>query len=193
VVDVALLLGETQVVDALELAGATQREERERLRLAAREQCAAVGAGDHADLGADVADLLGAAAVRAALLDGDAPADDVLLELGGGAADHGETVRVDVVAAGERLDDRGAQVGGRRLTVRLLDDLRDAVHLGAVPALHLGEHAGIDGELGTSHFGLPTSSRSWSCTSTSFWISAWAILSASTICASSTSFARPRP
>ena len=57
------------------------------------------------DVAADLADVLGAAPVGAALLDGDAPPHDVLLELGGGAPYLHEPLGVDVVAAGEGLDD----------------------------------------------------------------------------------------
>ena len=72
VVDVALLVLDAEAVDALELAGAAQREQAHGLRLAAGEEGAAVRARDDADLAGDRPDLVGGAAVGAALLDGDA-------------------------------------------------------------------------------------------------------------------------
>ena len=54
--------------------------EREDLRLAALEQAGAVRARVDADLDLDRPDLLGAAAVRAALVDGDLLADEVLVD-----------------------------------------------------------------------------------------------------------------
>ena len=101
VVDVALLVLDAEAVDALELAGAAQREQAHRLRLAAREEGAAVRARDDADLAADRPDLVGRAAVGAALLDGDAVADDVLLDLGERALDLRD-------ALGRRSPRRGA-------------------------------------------------------------------------------------
>ena len=49
------------------------------------------------DLTGDRPDLVGGAAVGAALLDGDAPADDVLLELGDGALDLHDALGVGVL------------------------------------------------------------------------------------------------
>ena len=60
VVDVALLVLDAEVVDALELAGAAQREQAQSLRLAAGEEGAAVRARDDADLAGDRPDLVGA-------------------------------------------------------------------------------------------------------------------------------------
>ena len=87
VVDVALLVLDAEAVDALELAGATQRDDAQGLRLAAREEGAAVHARHHADLAGDLADLVGAAAVGAALLHRDAIAHEVSLDLGERALD----------------------------------------------------------------------------------------------------------
>src|SRR5215208_748173 len=81
VVEVALGRLEAEVVQAHLLARGAQRGHGEGLRLAAREDGGAVGAGQHAGLDPDLADLVGAAAVRALLLHGDALADDRLLEL----------------------------------------------------------------------------------------------------------------
>ncbi len=86
-VDVALLVLDAEAVDALELARATQREDAQGLRLAAREEGTAVDARDHADLAADLADLVGATTVGAALLHRDAIAHEVSLDLGESALD----------------------------------------------------------------------------------------------------------
>ncbi|HTZ04647.1 MAG TPA: hypothetical protein VMB53_02730 [Gaiellaceae bacterium] len=80
VVHVAALLLEGEVVDALTLLRGAERERGEDLRLAALEQAGAVGARIDADLDLDRADLLGAAPVGAALLDGDLLPDDVLVD-----------------------------------------------------------------------------------------------------------------
>jgi hypothetical protein len=87
VVDVALLVLDAEAVDALELARATQRQEAQGLRLAAGEQGAAVDARNHADLAADLADLVGATTVGATLLHRDAIAHEVSLDLGESALD----------------------------------------------------------------------------------------------------------
>ncbi len=86
---------------------APEGEQREGLRLAAREQGRAVRARHEADLAGDRPDLVGAAAVGTPLLDGDAPPDDVLLELREGALDLGRAVaQLELVdAVGEALDD----------------------------------------------------------------------------------------
>ena len=87
VVDVALLVLDAEAVDALELARAAQGEDAQGLRLAAREEGAAVHARDHAHLAGDRPDLVGAAAVGTALLHGDAIAHEVSLDLGERALD----------------------------------------------------------------------------------------------------------
>ena len=81
VVEVALGRLEPEVVQAHLLARRAERDDRQRLRLAAREQRGAVRARQDADLGVDRPDLGLGAAVRALLVDGDALADEVLLEL----------------------------------------------------------------------------------------------------------------
>ena len=81
VVEVALGRLEPEVVQPHLLARRAERDDRQRLRLAAREQRRAVRAREQPDLGLDRADLLLRAAVRALLVDGDALADHVLLEL----------------------------------------------------------------------------------------------------------------
>ncbi len=81
------------------LSGA-QRHDAQRLRLAAREQRRAVRARRDADLDRDVADLVLGAAVGALLVDGDALADDRLLEL-----------------VERELDRRAALLGGLRFVL----------------------------------------------------------------------------
>src|SRR5207248_8088918 len=80
VVHVAAIGLERQVVDPLALLGGAEGERRQDLRLAAREQAGAVRTWVDADLDLDRPDLLGAAAVRAALVDGDLLADEVLVD-----------------------------------------------------------------------------------------------------------------
>src|SRR5205814_8736782 len=80
VVHVAALLLEGEVVDALPLLRGAERERRQDLRLAAREQAGAVGTRVDADLDLDRPDLLGAATVRAALVDGDLLPHEILVD-----------------------------------------------------------------------------------------------------------------
>jgi hypothetical protein len=84
VVHVAALLLEGEVVDALPLLRGAERERRQDLRLAAREQAGAVRARVDADLDRDRTDVLRSAAVRAALLDRDLLPDEVLVDRVGG-------------------------------------------------------------------------------------------------------------
>ena len=79
-VEVALGRLETEVVQAHLLARGAERDDAQRLRLAAREQRRAVRARQRLDVDRDLADLALGAAVRALLVDGDALADDLLLE-----------------------------------------------------------------------------------------------------------------
>ena len=81
-VEVELLRLEPEGVQPHLLLQRAQRGDRERLRLAALEERRAVAARQQPGLDVDVADLVGAAAVRAQLAHGDALADRVLLELG---------------------------------------------------------------------------------------------------------------
>src|SRR5205823_6481773 len=71
---------ERQVVDPLAFLRGAERERREHLRLAAREQAGAVGTRVDADLALDRPDLLRAATVRTTLVDGDLLADEVLVD-----------------------------------------------------------------------------------------------------------------
>src|SRR5215216_6692653 len=100
VVEVALGRLEAEVVQAHLLARGAQRGHGQGLRLAAREDGGAVGARQHAGLDPDVADLVGAATVRALLLDGDALTDDLLLELVEGELRPGQVL---VVLGGRRI------------------------------------------------------------------------------------------
>src|SRR5919201_6532225 len=63
------------------LSGGAKRGDRERLRLAAREDRRPVRTRSHPNLDPDRPDLVGTAAVRALLVHCDPAADDVLLEL----------------------------------------------------------------------------------------------------------------
>ena len=152
-VDVALLVLDAEAVDALELAGAAQREQAHGLRLAASEECAAVRARDDADLAADLSDLVGAATVGPALLHGDAVADDVLLELGEGALHVRDAVDARVVVE-QRLDGLELDGGRRVLAVLLVGDLRRGVDLAGEPGADLFEDALVDGVLGHVPLGL---------------------------------------
>ena len=74
----------------------------EDLGLAAGEQRRAVRARRDVDLGLDRADLVRGAAVGALLVDGDALADDVLLELGEGGLDLGRPLAVGLLVVAGR-------------------------------------------------------------------------------------------
>jgi hypothetical protein len=80
VVHVAAVGLERQVVDPLAFLRRAERERRQHLRLATREQAGAVCARVDADLDLDRPDLLGAAAVGATLVDRDLPADECLVD-----------------------------------------------------------------------------------------------------------------
>ena len=80
VVDVPALLLAGEVVDLLPLLHRPERQQRQDLRLAAREERGAVRARAHGDLALDVPDLLLGATVRAALVDRDLLADEVLVD-----------------------------------------------------------------------------------------------------------------
>src|SRR5205814_755368 len=108
--------------------------DRERLGLPAGEQRAAVRARQQAGLDRDRADLVLAAPVGALLVDGDALADDLLLEPVerelGLLAELRILGRVD--RAGVLLDDLLLDGLGGRLAVELVVDLRRGVQRGAV-------------------------------------------------------------
>ncbi len=102
------LLLEREVVDALPLLGRAEREQRQDLGLAAREQRGAVGARRHVDLTGDRADLLRAAAVGPPLLDGDLAPHEILVD----RIDR----LLDVLPREDVLHRRGSRLGfgGRR-------------------------------------------------------------------------------
>ncbi len=148
-VEVALGGLQPERVEPHLLARGAERDDAERLRLAAREQRRAVRARRDADLDRDRPDLLRAAAVGALLVDGDPLADQRLLELverplGGGAAlgvvlglgiagvlrEHLLLDRLGGVLALELVLDLGrgverVAVRGLDLLVELRIDLRD--------------------------------------------------------------------
>jgi hypothetical protein len=120
VVHVAALLLEGEVVDALPLLGRAERQEREDLRLPAGEERRAVGARGDSHLALDWPDLVGRAAVRAAFLDGDLLANEILVDGLGGLLDELPRQRV--------LYDRGIALDRRRADgERQLDGLDDPV------------------------------------------------------------------
>ncbi len=84
VVDVAPLLLAGEVVDLLPLLHRAERQQRQDLRLSAREEGRAVRPWRHGDIALDVPDLLLGATVGAALLDRDLLADEVLVHRLGG-------------------------------------------------------------------------------------------------------------
>src|SRR5262249_53389657 len=80
VVHVAALLLEGEIVDPLAFLRRAERERRQDLRLAAREQAGAVRTRVDAHLDLDRPDLLSAATVRAPLVDGDLLPHEVLVD-----------------------------------------------------------------------------------------------------------------
>ena len=121
VVHVAAVGLERQVVDPLALLRGAERERREHLRLAAREQAGAVRTRVDADLDLDRADLLGAAAVGAPLVDRDLLADEVLVDRLGGLLDvalRQAVLRRRRFAVGRRRADRERQLDARRRSGR---------------------------------------------------------------------------
>ncbi len=145
----ALLLGR-QVVDPLLLLRGAERAEREDLRLAAREERGAVRPGRDADLGRDRPDLLRAASVRPALVDGDLLADEVLVDRVGRLLDVRAGDRVlrvlDALGDGEGqldvLDDPAVE----DVALAALELLRVLLRVGqrAEVVLELRPHGGLD-------------------------------------------------
>src|SRR5215210_4461452 len=164
VVEVALGGLQPERVEPHLLARGAERGHRDRLRLAAREQRGAMRARQQAGLDGDLADLVGPAAVGAALLDRDALADDRLLEpvegelrlraalgvlgrLGVAGVLREDLVldRLGGVLAGELVLDRGRLV--ELLAVRALDLLQQALVDLRDLDLELGRLAGLLAEL----------------------------------------------
>ena len=108
------------------------------------------------DLAGDRPDLVGAATIGTPLLDGDAPPDDVLLELREGALDLGRAVaQLELVDAfGKALDDLLTELDGGLLASLLLFDRGDAVDVGAEAPHDLVVNAAVDLDGGHVPLGL---------------------------------------
>ena len=139
---------EREVVDALTLLGGAEREQAHDLRLAAREETRAVRARRNADLTRDRADLVRPAAVRAALLDRDLAADELLVDRLRGPLDELPGQRVldrRRLAVDRRRPDREGQVD------RLDDPVEQELALGRLELLRvllgLGQRAQVVLEL----------------------------------------------
>ena len=102
VVEVALGRLQPERVEAHLLTRGAERDDAQRLRLAAREQRRAVRARGHADLDRERPDLLRGAPVGALLVDRDPLADQRLLELVEGALGVGAVLGVGLGASGRR-------------------------------------------------------------------------------------------
>src|SRR5581483_521629 len=149
VVHVAALFLEGEVVDALPLLRGAERERAEDLRLAAREEAGAVRARVDADLNLDRTDLLGAAAVRTALLDGDLLADHVLVDRLARLLHvraRRRVLRARLRLARLRVDHGGAD--RERQLDRLGDVLEEQVPLGRLQLLRVLLRVGERAELG---------------------------------------------
>src|SRR5581483_3023308 len=156
VVHVAALFLEGEVVDALPLLRGAERERREDLRLAAREQAGAVRARVDADLDLDRPDLLRAAPVGAALVDGDLLPDEVLVDRLARLLDV--LLRQGVLDRLLALGGRGADREGKRdlvddaveeqLPLRRLERLRVLLRVGERLQLvaELLAHRALDGD-----------------------------------------------
>ena len=200
VVPVELFRLQAERVEAHLLLERAHRDDAQRLRLPAREQRRAVRARQHADLDRDVADLVLRATVRALLLDRDALADDLLLELVEGElrglrgapwprascslagpfrsaparTARGSPPRRPWSRPGARACPRPAWP--RRASRR--------ARRGSARAARASTWIGSN-----SFFGLPTFAARSRCSAQSFLISAWAMSSASRISASGISLA----
>ena len=199
VVPVVLFRLQAERVEAHLLLERAHRDDAQRLRLPAREQRRAVRARRHADFDRDVADLVLRAAVGALLLDGDALADDRLLELVEGEL-HGRAALLgghELLLGGALgrgrgvlLEDRLLDGLGRVLALELVLDLGGLVERGAVRGADLRRAAPRRPAIGSnSFFSLPTFAARSRCSAQSFLISACAMSSASRISASGISLA----
>src|SRR5436190_14290905 len=146
VVPVVLLRLEPERVETHLLLQRAQRGDAHRLRLAAREERRSVRARQQPRLDRDLADLTLAAAVRALLVDGDALADDLLLELV-----ERELRLLAVLGVGLRLGVarvllEHSLLDGLRgvLAGELVLDLGRLVQRRAVRLLDLREQVGVD-------------------------------------------------
>ena len=147
-VHVAAVGLEREVVDPLALLGGAERAERHDLRLATLEERRAVRARADRHLALDRPDLVGAAPVRAPLVDRDLLADEVLVDRLGRL--------LDVALRDRVLDDRALAVDrcrpdGERQLDGLDDPLEEQVPLRGLQLLRvllgLGESAEVVAEL----------------------------------------------
>ena len=198
-VPVVLFGLQAERVEAHLLLERAHRDDAQRLRLPAREQRRAVRARRDADLDRDVADLVLAAAVGALLVDGDALADDRLLELVERHL-HGGAALLGVRAAAPRRRPRARRARTARGSpprqpwsrpgARACPRPGSRVERRAVGGADLPRAAaGRPAIVSKTFFSLPTFAASSRCSAQSFLISAWAMSSASRISASGISLA----
>ncbi len=167
-VPVVLFRLQAERVDAHLLLEGAHRDDAQRLGLPAREERRAMRPRRHANFDRDVADLVLGAPVGPLLLNGDALADDGLLELverhlGRRAALLGGHERL----LGGTLGGRGGVLGEHRLLDRLggllalelVLDLGGLVEGLAVGGANRVEHAGVDGDRGELFLRLPRFAR----------------------------------
>ncbi len=154
VVPVVLLRLQAERVEAHLLLQRAERNDAERLRLAAREKRRAVGPGRDADLDRDVANLVLATAVGTLLVHRDPLTDDRLLQLVEDELRRLTLCRVvlGLGIAGVALEHRGLDRFSRVLAGELVLDLRCVVERLAVRGANLFEQARIG--LGHDHFEL---------------------------------------
>ena len=157
VVEVVLGLLEAERVQAHLVTRGAERGDREGLRLAAGEDGRAVRARRHSHLDPDVADLLRGTPVGALLVDRDALADDVLLELVEGQLHRAAARGVGLGLVGiarQRLEDLLLDSLGGVLALELVGHLGRLVEGRAEALLDLGEDRLVDLRRGGLHLGL---------------------------------------
>ena len=199
VVPVVLFRLQAERVEAHLLLERAHRHDAQRLRLPAREQRRAVRPRRHANFDRDVADLVLATAVRALLVDGDALADDRLLELVEGHLHRGAALLGALRAAPRRRPREPAAHAARGSPPRRpwsRPGARAYPRPGWPPRApsraRRGSRRGSAGRPGSPRrLSSPCrpSSASSRCSAQSFLISAWAMSSASRISASGISLA----
>src|SRR5204863_7143463 len=128
------------------LAGRAQRADRQRLRLAAREQCRAVRARSDVDLDRDRADLVAGAPVGALLLNGNPLTDHVLLGLCERKLSRLAALGVALALrlAGELRDDALLELGRGVLALELVLDGGGVIEVRAEAGADLVVHALVD-------------------------------------------------
>src|SRR3954470_23140120 len=142
VVEVELLRLEAERVEPHLLARRAERDHRQRLRLAAREERRAVGARGDADLDRDRTDLLRGAPVGTLLVDGDPLADRLLLELV--ERELRGLALLGIVLTAERLEHLLLDALRGVLALELVLDLGGLVEGVAEALLDLAEHGLVD-------------------------------------------------